>query len=184
VPVSALAAIILAGGRSQRMGQDKAALVWDGQAAVHRIADLARQAGAQSVTVSGGDYGLPFVPDLVAHGGPVSGLLTAAQSLPDSERLLVLAVDTPTLAVEDLRPLLAAPSPGASYVGHPLPMVIARSAIPWNMPADSPLRRLVEQAGLSQHPPPPAAVCRLRGANTPEEFEDLRRSDRPLQVIP
>jgi len=179
--VSGLAAIILAGGRSRRMGQDKAAIRWGARTAVERLARLARAAGARKVIVSGGDYGLTFVQDPIAFGGPVGGLLAAASSVGDAERILVLAVDAPTLCVDDLQPLLAAAGTGAAYLAYPLPMVVATAAIPRDLAPDTPLRRFVDLAGLNELTPPPDARARLRGANTVEELQDLRRADR-LQV--
>lgn len=174
--MSGLAAIILAGGRSQRMGRDKAAILWDGQTSVASLAAMAFAAGAAMVRVSGGDYGLPFTPDPSAFGGPVGGLLAAADALPRAERLLVLAVDAPTLWPEDLEPLLSAGRPGACYAGLPLPMVVYRAALPCSLTANASLRRLVADAGLAELPPPPAALRRLRGANTPAELRLLRQS--------
>jgi molybdenum cofactor guanylyltransferase len=171
--VSGLAAIILAGGRSQRMGRDKAAILWAGRSAVERLAGLARAAGAERVVVSGGDHGLPFVRDPTPFGGPVGGLLAAAEQLANAERLLVLAVDAPTVLRDDLRPLLSAPEPGACYLGYPLPMVLARCAIPTGAAPGMPLRRFVERAGLRQITPLPEACLRLRGANTPAELQEL-----------
>ena len=177
-----LAAIILAGGRSQRMGQDKAGLRWDGQTAVARLAATAQAAGAEAVRVSGGDYGLPFTRDPQAFGGPVGGILAAAADLPASRRLLILAVDAPTVTPEDLAPLLNAPAPGAAYARLPLPMVVWREAMPWRLPANSPIRHLIADAGLAELPAPESALTRLRGANTPDEVELLRHSGLSVEA--
>jgi molybdopterin-guanine dinucleotide biosynthesis protein A len=167
-----LAAVILAGGRSFRMGTDKASIEIDGQRAVDRLAELARIAGAEAVIVSGGDYGLDHVPDPEPGAGPVAGVLAAARVL-KADRALILAVDAPTLIVGDLAPLFAAPPPGAAYDGLPLPMVISLAAIPGEAEDGWPLRRLVERAGLAVIPVPDGAFARLRGANTPEELNVL-----------
>ncbi|MFL5295040.1 MAG: NTP transferase domain-containing protein [Phenylobacterium sp.] len=181
--MSRLGAIILAGGRSQRMGCDKALLRWDGQTAIARVAALAQAAGAARLLVAGGDYGLPFVADPFPGCGPVGGLLAAAAAMPEVERLLVLAVDAPTLRLADLAPLLAAAAPGAAFVGLPLPMVVDRHALPAQLAPDAPLRRLVALAGLLQLTPPPEARARLRGANTAEELAALRRSALALEPV-
>ena len=166
-----LGAIILCGGGSTRMGRDKAVLDWDGRRAVDRVADLARAVGAGGLVTAGADLGLPWVADDTAGGGPVGGVLAGARAL-GTGRLLVLAVDAPTVAPEDLAPLLAAPSPGAIYEGLPLPMVI--DALPPDAEAGWPLRRLAERAGLAVLPVPEGAAERLRGANTPEEVRVLK----------
>ncbi|WP_370867916.1 molybdenum cofactor guanylyltransferase [Phenylobacterium sp.] len=168
-------ALILTGGRSARMGRDKALIDWDGQTAVLRVASLARAVGAAEVFTVGRDYGLDFIPDPAPDAGPVGGLLAGLAGIRarGEDRALVLAVDAPTLQAADLAPLLAAAAPGAAYEGLPLPMVVALSAVPREAAYDWPLRRLVERAGLSVLPAPPSALARLRGANTPEELAAL-----------
>jgi molybdopterin-guanine dinucleotide biosynthesis protein A len=169
--------IILVGGASRRMGADKAALVWDGLRAVDRLAALARDLRAGRILTAGdGDYGLERVRDPAPFSGPVAGVLQGLAALSGPQgRVLVLAVDAPTLTPADLAPLLAAPSPGAAYVGLPLPMVIDPAAVPVDARHDWPLRRLVERAGLAQFVAEPAIQDRLRGANTPEERDRLLR---------
>jgi molybdopterin-guanine dinucleotide biosynthesis protein A len=170
-----LGAIILVGGASSRMGADKAVLEWGGRRAVDWVADLARDAGAARVLTAGGDFGLPFVEDPSPRAGPVSGILTAAAALRrvGMVRLLVLAVDAPTLHASDLTPLLAVGGRGAAYAGFPLPMVIDMSAIPADAEPDWPLHRLVERAELAVLPCPADRARRIRGANTPAERADL-----------
>jgi len=170
-------ALILTGGGSRRMGRDKAALDWDGARAVDRVAELARTVGARAVLMVGADLGLPFVPDPEPGAGPVGGVLAGAAALRalGLERALILAVDAPTLTVEDLTLLLAAEAPGAAFEGLPLPMVLPFSALPEGAEAGWPLRRLVERAGLLVVAVPVGAEARLRGANTPEELAALLR---------
>lgn len=170
-----LGAIILCGGGSRRMGRDKALLDWDGVRAVDRVAALARAVGAGALVTAGADLGLPWVPDDEVGAGPVGGVLAGAKAL-GTARLLVLAVDAPTVTADDLAPLLAA---GGYYEGLPVPMVMETGALPADAEAGWPLRRLVERAGLVSLPMPEGAMARLRGANTPEERAALNLSSRP-----
>lgn len=164
-------AIILTGGGSRRMGTDKAALTWDGQRAVDRVAALASAAGAVRVLTAGSDHGLEHVDDPAPGAGPVGGVLAGARALATHgvARALVLAVDAPTVTAEDLAPLLMAAEPGAFYGGLPVPMVVTLAALPADAAPGWPLRRLVERAGLAALPCDEALRLRLRGANTPEE---------------
>lgn len=166
-----LGAIILCGGGSRRMGRDKAVLDWGGRRAVDRVAALARAAGAQALVTAGADLGWPWVADDAAGAGPVGGVLAGARAL-GTARLLVLAVDAPTITLEDLTPLLAS---GGCYEGLPVPMVLDAAALPADAEAGWPLRRLAERAGLVALPVPDGALLRLRGANTPEERDGLLR---------
>ena len=169
-------AIILTGGGSLRMGADKAVLDWDGQRAVDRVAALAAAVGAVRVLTAGRDHGLEHVEDPEPGAGPVGGVLAGARALAASglARMLVLAVDAPTVTVDDLAPLLAAAGPGAFYAGLPVPMSVTLAALPGEAEAGWPLRRLVERAGLLALPCDEAVRARLRGANTPEERAALK----------
>ncbi|MBO9707893.1 MAG: NTP transferase domain-containing protein [Caulobacter sp.] len=172
----AFGAIVLTGGASSRMGADKALLEWDGRRAVDRVAALARAAGAATVLTVGRDHGLPHVADDTPGAGPVGGVLAGARALSEGgvsegrlERMLVLAVDAPTIAPADLAPLLAAQGAGAFYEGLFVPMVLRLDALPPDAESGWPLRRLVERAGLTPLQAAPQALARLRGANTPQE---------------
>ena len=179
-PAPRLDAIILTGGASRRMGVDKAAQLWGGRRAVDHVAALARAVGAgRMVTAGPGDFGLPRALDPAPYSGPVAGVLSGMKRLGgDLGRVLILAVDAPTILAADLELLIAAPAPGAAFFGYPLPMVLVADAAPAEAEAAWPLRRFVERAGLSLITPPEGSEARLRGANTPEERDALaRRAD-------
>ena len=182
-PSPSLGAIILTGGASRRMGVDKASQVWGDRRAVDLVAALAQAAGASRIVTAGGtDFGLPWAADPEPFSGPVAGLLGGVALMgPRIERFLVLAVDAPTIRPDDLAAILAAPPPGASYQGLPLPMLVDRGALPADAANDWPLKRVVERAGLAILPPPTDAAQRLRGANTPEERAGLLGSGDPPQ---
>jgi molybdopterin-guanine dinucleotide biosynthesis protein A len=105
-------AVVLAGGRSERMGQDKGWLRLEGQSLLGRQIALARAAGADEVFISGRagvDYSAfahPVLVDVWPGCGPLGGieraLATARHGL-----VLVLAVDMPYLEVTLLAKLLA-----------------------------------------------------------------------------
>jgi molybdopterin-guanine dinucleotide biosynthesis protein A len=159
------------------MGADKALQTWGDLRAIDHVIALARAAGARLIVTAGGrDFGLPWAPDPQAFGGPVAGLRGGLALLSGAaDRVLVLAIDAPTLRLEDLAPLLAAPGPGAVYRDLPLPMVLEPAAFPPDAADGWPLRRVVERAGLVMLEPPAEAHARLRGANTPRERERLLR---------
>ena len=170
-----LIALILTGGQSARMGRDKALIDWGGRSAIERVAALGRAAGADTVLSVGRDYGFGFVSDPRPEAGPVGGLLggLAEARRRGAARALILAVDAPTLRADDLAPLLAAPAPGATFEGLPVPMVLSVDAAPSDAADGWPLRRFVERAGLAVLPTSLGALMRLRGANTPQEMADL-----------
>ena len=179
--MSELGALVLTGGRSSRMGADKAELEWLGVRAVDRVAHIAAEAGAAPIiSVGPRGHGLQHVLDDEAFGGPVGAIAAGARALLEAgcERALILAVDAPTLQLEDLRPLLAHQDPGAVFKGLHLPMVLNLRALPDDSQADWPIDRLVDRAGLARLDCPAEALARLRGANTPAEREALLQSLR------
>jgi molybdopterin-guanine dinucleotide biosynthesis protein A len=118
--------LILAGGLSSRMGSDKASLMIEGRTLLQRTAVALRSVGATIVAVSGDRAG--GIPDRWPRRGPVGGIASAVEYLPDGE-LLVVPVDMPYLGHAVLEPLLAARS-GRSVIwqGYPLPMRMALDA--------------------------------------------------------
>ena len=74
---------VLCGGRSRRMGRDKALVEVDGRPMAVRVAEALAAAGAADVVAVGGDagrlraHGLTTVPDRWPGAGPLGGILTA-----------------------------------------------------------------------------------------------------------
>ncbi len=100
---------MLAGGKSTRMGTDKAFLEWQGQTLLARALKLAESV-ASSVRIVG-DAGkfAPFghvVEDTYHHCGPLAGI-HAALAMSDAELNLVLAVDLPFMESEFLNYLIS-----------------------------------------------------------------------------
>jgi molybdopterin-guanine dinucleotide biosynthesis protein A len=99
----AFAGAILTGGRSSRMGRDKATLEVDGLAMASRVAAALTGAGAAPVVAVGGDgaalvaLGLGWMPDRYPGQGPLGGILTAFTALTDHDVVAVVATDLPDL---------------------------------------------------------------------------------------
>lgn len=107
--------VILAGGKSSRMGRPKDLLPWRGG---YMISELAREVTAcqlSCLVVSNHPKQLPaaitqnsrvtIVPDAVLSAGPVSGLVTAFRRTTE-EVLLVLSCDLPFMDREQIHRLL------------------------------------------------------------------------------
>jgi molybdopterin-guanine dinucleotide biosynthesis protein MobB len=103
--------LVLAGGRSTRMKQDKAALVYDGktqlETAFERLAAVTTKTfvSARAGQWASGEFDeLPQLHDRFIDCGPSGGILTALKTHPDAA-WLVLACDLPFLdpgTLEDL----------------------------------------------------------------------------------
>jgi molybdopterin-guanine dinucleotide biosynthesis protein A len=106
------AAVILAGGKSSRMGCEKAFVEVRGQTLLARQIQLARAVGAAEVFISGragvdyAAFGERVLLDEVADAGPLAGIARALVET-NAPLLLVLAVDLPEMSAEFLRRLAA-----------------------------------------------------------------------------
>ena len=104
-------AVILAGGRSSRMGRDKAFLEFRGESLLSRQISLAREIGASEVFISGrpdADYSAfncPILLDESSGLGPLGGIASALKVI-HQPLLLVLAVDMPYMTASFLGQLL------------------------------------------------------------------------------
>ena len=96
------AGIVLAGGRSSRMGQDKALLrAGGGSPLVSLVVDRLRALVGEVIVVSSdgarlGDLQARIVPDVYADAGPLSGIYSGLLAT-ERQRALVAACDMPFL---------------------------------------------------------------------------------------
>jgi molybdopterin-guanine dinucleotide biosynthesis protein A len=102
-------AFILAGGRSTRMGADKACVDYDGRPLLARALDLARSL-APDVRIVGSRQKFaqfaPVVEDVFLDRGPLGGIHAALLASP-TDLNLVLAVDMPFVSLAFLRYLIS-----------------------------------------------------------------------------
>lgn len=101
--------VILAGGRSSRMGTDKAEVVLAGRTMLDHVYQALSQI-TEEVVVAGREEardGITAIPDRgVAHQGPLAGLASARAAHPKAV-LVVVAVDQPWVRAETLRELVS-----------------------------------------------------------------------------
>jgi molybdenum cofactor guanylyltransferase len=137
--MSVAAGIVLAGGRSSRMGTPKAALEWHGSTLLRRTAGiLSRVTGGPVVVVRAPGQPLPALPpgscvvDDPREGlGPVQGIAAGLAALADqAEIAFVSSTDMPFLHPAFVRRVLRAAEEGADVGlpvarGYPQPLAAA-----------------------------------------------------------
>ena len=102
-------AFILAGGKSTRMGTDKAFVDYEGRTLLARALDLARSITPDVRIVGSPEEFAPFAPvveDIFRDCGPLSGIHAALRSSP-SELNVMLALDTPFVSWAFLQYLIS-----------------------------------------------------------------------------
>jgi molybdopterin-guanine dinucleotide biosynthesis protein A len=131
---------ILAGGRSRRMGTEKALLALGAATLVERVLAAAAPLGVPCMLIGGqprafAGLGLPVHPDLRPGLGPLGGLHTALALAP-AARVLFLACDLPFMTTAFLRFVLdqlgehQAAVPRSADGLQPLCAAYARSCLP------------------------------------------------------
>lgn len=99
------AAFVLAGGKSSRMGRDKASLSLHGQTLLQHALSTLREI-CNDVCILGSrqiyaDQGAPIIEDIIPECGPLGGI-HAALSHTSAACNLIIAVDTPFLSASFL----------------------------------------------------------------------------------
>lgn len=182
---AAFSAVILAGGKSSRMGSCKAELPWGGKTLVEHQADRIMALGITDIMVSG--YSRPvtgtrYVPDLYPEKGPLGGIhacLCAAKSA----ACFVISVDAPLFAPDEMKLLMEAHLAGdspiavAEHCGTLEPLIgvydsnLSDAAEEILQGTNTSVKRLLDQTGF--------AVCEfsdensVRNCNTPDEYNKL-----------
>ncbi|MHC4957571.1 MAG: molybdenum cofactor guanylyltransferase [Planctomycetota bacterium] len=184
------AAIVLAGGRSRRMGRDKASLPFGDETLLERVVRAAREAAGEIVVVVREGQELQVDCDTLARDpaeglGPLAGIAAGLEAM-SADRAFVTACDAPFLSAAYARFLLdacegrdaAVPlvdgyhmTTAAAYARTVLP--VARELL-----AERRLRplflierveaRILTEAELNAVDP---GLTSLRNCNTPEEYE-------------
>jgi molybdopterin-guanine dinucleotide biosynthesis protein A len=190
-----LTAFILAGGKSTRMGADKAFIDYGGRTLLTRALDLGRLITPDLRIVGSREKFAPIAPvveDIFRDCGPLGGIHAALRASP-TELNLMLAVDTPFVPVAFLQYLIrsAQSAPDATVIAprsnarwQPLCAIYRRD---FADAADNALRAgrnridqlfgQVRTRAIGQEELEAAGFSEsiFRNLNTPEELESERR---------
>jgi molybdenum cofactor guanylyltransferase len=192
------AGVVLAGGRSSRMGRPKAWLDWHGTPLLRRVCGIvARGASGPVVVVRAPGQELPALPggirvveDAREGRGPLQGLLAGLEAA-EGEVAFVASTDVPFLHPRFVAAVCrAAAEPGTDAAvphvgGHRQPLLAAyRTALVPRI-AELIAHDRMKPAFLFEHarvrwletPPYPESV---RNLNAPEDYDAARREPQPL----
>jgi len=185
-------AVILAGGRSSRMGCDKAFAEVNGQNLLRRQIQLVRDVGAAEIFISGrpgtdySAYGLRVLLDKFPDAGPLAGIHSALEAT-NSPLLLVLAVDLPAMTADFLRELTARCLPNFGTVPRvmgnlePLAAIYPKAALPLAtlllrqnaLPVKGFAQRCEQAAMISITELPDSIAGLFLNCNSPDELRQL-----------
>ncbi len=115
--------IVLAGGLSSRMGNDKAQLMRQQQKMIDFSKQQLKDAGLDDVVISGDKYG---VADIYKNAGPLAGVYSVVKQHPCSS-VLILPVDLPLItvtAIKQLKHIGQLTEKACFYENHAIPMYL------------------------------------------------------------
>lgn len=188
---------ILAGGRSNRFGSNKALFAPDGERLIERAVRLLRPFCAQVLVsashANADDYrflGLDIVEDLHADCGPLGGL-EALLTLCATPWMFILACDMPYVSSDALLTMAGLPQLSEALGGtiqafawknkiegsvSPFPLLIRRSVLPSLQKQMSTGRLGVKTflSTLNTYYIPTDSTLLLRNVNRPEDWEEER----------
>jgi len=141
-----IAGILLAGGLSSRMGQDKATLLLEQKTLLSRNVSLLSALNLSDVFVSGDYQGFQCINDNFPSLGPVGGLQACVEKLFDHyDALFVIPVDMPLLTKKEGEELLE------QYKQFPQGVFYEKATFPMILPLTTQLKNhLIEAVNSSE----------------------------------
>lgn len=165
------AGVVLVGGQSRRMGQDKALLNYNGQPLYRHMKEILLAAGLEDIYYSGTTIAeQSCIEDPVAHQGPARAIAHLMQHFHGQyDRLLIVPVDMPLLDPRLLARLLQNTS--SCILGkHPFPL-LARIQPVLSQPVT--MHQLIMTLKAQSIEYPTSNESSFSNINTPEEWAAL-----------
>jgi molybdopterin-guanine dinucleotide biosynthesis protein A len=200
--------MVLAGGRSSRMGEDKAALMLDERRLAHIAADRLAASGCAPVLINSANQTLShsnytLVPDVLGQfegplAGILSGLLWVREHAPEASHLLCVPTDSPffpTSLASELPALAETPATivMATWQGKPepafalWPVALAEELGEWLETNQNRAIRAFAEARKTRYAEfadPTERTNPFFNINTPEDFRQAEQQLRISAVTP
>ncbi len=180
-----IAGVILAGGKSSRMGCNKALLKFRGARLIDTIATCIQNIGAP-VYVSGEIAPYQGIPDVISDRGPLGGIISTVDFLSKQgiQAAIFVPVDMPLMTTQLLLGIMNCQQfADAVYcLHHPLPLLLnftpqvtdILNTLKTNHQHDASIRELLTR--LTTHIYHPDEKKALTNVNTPNDWQQIQEA--------
>lgn len=165
--------VVLAGGRSSRMGQNKALMMFKGKPLVEHMNNILKDIGIENIIISGEVQGYNCEVDENSFQGPAKAIENIVQKFDDYKSFLFIPVDMPFLSVDVLRTLMQIGGGSSYYQDWPLPAFITPQK--WEGEVNS-VRHFMKKQEAKIIPIPSQYNDCFININTPEEWKEAVQS--------
>lgn len=180
--------VILVGGKSSRMGRDKASLMLNDSRLVDHVAKIITLSGINNVITSGKIKGYEGLPDLVPNKGPVGGICSSLIYCYENlfTSAIIIPVDMPRISVDLMKVLLTHSSNAAVayFENNPLPFTIkvdqltasycAKTNINLSDGGELSVKSFLKNFAVSEIKVPKNLIKDLTNTNTPKEWNEAQ----------
>ncbi len=163
------AGIVLAGGQSSRMGQNKALMSYKGKPMLAHMINILRECDVYDIFISGYVDGFDCIPDTTPFCGPAQAICNILQRKEKYDGYVFVPVDMPLLTIKALR-ILMSHSRGGFFTGCPLPFFLTKWIDKGNFHS---VREFLDANQVPAISLPPTMEEVLVNTNTPEEWEKV-----------
>lgn len=164
-----IAGVVLAGGRSSRMGKNKALLDYQGTPLIEHMLDILTRAGLEKTLISGEVEGYECIPDESPFSGPAEAMKSVIHRFTDYAGFLFVPVDMPLLNADMLR-FLMQQKEGGYFINWPLPAFITS---PFSQSSAISVKKLLHDYGIYPIDTPDHFLSFMKNANTPQEWQKV-----------
>ena len=188
-----IAGVILAGGLSTRMGQDKATLLLEKKTLLTRNMTLLSALNLSDNFVSGEYEGFQYIPDIESSSGPIGGIHACVETLfNEFDALFIIPVDMPLLTSVECLTLLE------KFKNFQEGVFYEKALFPMILPLTNELKaylenilnskeykhrsiyRLIKTIGLQSIKLQTENSFRFHNSNTPQEWADCLETFKTL----
>ncbi len=168
--VSNIAGVVLAGGKSSRMGKNKALLDYNGKKLIDHMIALLKQSGIKDIFISGNIKGYDnSIPDTSPFEGPAYAIYEVLEKLSNYERVLFLPVDMPLLS-PDMLHLLIEHEKGGYFCNYPLPAILRTKPPKARVRSVKELLSIMDIMAIDL---PAIYKDSMKNTNTPEQWQEV-----------